>query len=392
MTMGDDIIEAGVDDYISTLFEGQFIIPEGMSYNSYVIMDSKIAVIDTVEKNFCGKWMENLNNALMGRTPDYLIVQHMEPDHSGCILPIMAKYPQLKIVASKKAFEIMRQFYGYSYEGRQIVVDDATKVDLGRHKLSFIQAPMVHWPEVIMTYDEYSGYLFSADAFGKFGASDSPERDMDSDWACEARRYYFGILGKYGANVQNVLERLKKLKIRAICPLHGPVLKENLNYYINLYDIWSSNKSESDAVCICYTSVYGNTRRAAQILCEKLKALGCEDVTLINLADSDMAEAVEDAFRCNKLVLATTTYNGEIFPLMQDFILRLAERNYGNRTVGFIENGSWAPAAIKHMRKTLDLCDNLSYTAYNVSMFSSLSEQNMDQLTSMAIELANRSL
>lgn len=335
----NDIKYIGVNDHEIDLFEGQYTVPKGMAYNSYVIVDEKIAVVDTVEAGFGDKWTVNLATVLNGRNPDYLIVQHMEPDHSGNVLTFMDMYPEAKIVASKQAFVMMKQFFITDFPENQIVVGEGGTLDLGRHKLKFIAAPMVHWPEVIMTYDETDKVLFSADAFGKFGAL-----DIQDEWACEARRYYFGIVGKYGAQVQAVLKKMEALQIENICPLHGPVLTENIGYYTNLYNIWSSYGVESEGVFIAYTSVYGNTKAAAETLAEKLSELGCPKVVISDLAREDIAEAVEDAFRYGKLILATTTYNMNIFPPMRDFIEHLTERNFQNRKVGIIENGTWSPA------------------------------------------------
>ena len=340
MFVTNDIRYIGVNDHNIDLFEGQYTVPNGMAYNSYVILDDKIAVMDTVDRNFRDEWLENLAGALGGRKPDYLVVQHMEPDHSANIVSFMDKYPEAVIVSSNAAFGMMKCYFGTDFAERRIVVGEGSTLALGRHTLSFVAAPMVHWPEVIVTYDSADKVLFSADGFGKFGALDA-----DEDWACEARRYYIGIVGKFGANVQALLKKAAKLDIRIICPLHGPVLSEDLGYYINLYDIWSSYRVESEGVVIAYTSVYGHTKEAALLLADRLEAKGCPKVTVTDLARDDMAEAVEDAFRYGKLVLATTTYNTDIFPFMREFIEHLTERGYKNRTVGIIENGTWAPAA-----------------------------------------------
>ncbi len=340
MEIFKDIFYVGVHDDKIDLFEGQFVVPEGICYNSYVILDEKVAVFDTVDANFFEKWSENLDEVLNGRRPDYLIVQHMEPDHSANIDKFMQKYENAKIVSDPKSFTMMKQYFGNGYEDRKIEVKDGDKLSLGKHELTFVSAPMVHWPEVIMTYDSASKILFSADGFGKFGTFEPTD-----DWACEARRYYFGIVGKYGAQVQKVLQKASGLDIQAICPLHGPVLKENLGYYINLYDIWSSYKVESEGVAIFYTSVYGNTKKAVFELQAELEKLGAKKVVCCDLARDDMHEAIEDAFRYGKIVLATTTYNGEIFPFMKTFIDALVERAYQNRKIGLIENGSWAPVA-----------------------------------------------
>ena len=330
----------GVNDRKIDLFEGQYTVPNGMAYNSYVIIDDKIAVMDSVDKAFKDEWLKKLADALNGRKPDYLIVQHMEPDHSANITAFMEAYPDATVVSSDKAFKMMQNFFSTDFADRRIVITEGSTLSLGRHELRFVTAPMVHWPEVIVTYETSEKVLFSADAFGKFGALDA-----DEDWACEARRYYFGIVGKYGVQVQALLKKAAALDIKTICPLHGPVLKENLDYYINLYNIWSSYQPEEDGIMIAYTSVYGNTKKAVLQLAEDLKAKGCKKVVVNDLARCDMAEAVEDAFRYSKLVLATTTYNAQIFPFMQEFIEHLTERNYSNRTVALIENGSWAPVA-----------------------------------------------
>ncbi len=372
----------GVNDRKIDLFEGMYAVPNGMAYNSYVILDEKIAVFDTVDAAFQNEWLQNLENALNGRSPDYLIVQHMEPDHSANILAFTEKYPNAKILSSSKSFVMMKNFFGKDFAEKQIVVDDGASLALGEHTLTFLAAPMVHWPEVIVTYEEREKILFSADAFGKFGATDT-----DEDWACEARRYYFGIVGKYGVQVQNLLKKLSGYAVKAICPLHGPVLKENLEYYFNLYNTWSSYGVESDGVVIAYTSVYGNTKKAVELLAENLKAKGCPKVVINDLARCDMAEAVEDAFRYGKLVLATTTYNGEIFLFMRTFIEWLTERNFQNRTVGFIENGSWAPMATKVMRGMLEKCKNLQYAESTVKLLSALNEESREQISALAEEL-----
>lgn len=372
----------GVNDRKIDLFEGMYAVPSGMAYNSYVILDEKIAVFDTVDAAFQNEWLQKLENALNGRSPDYLIVQHMEPDHSANILAFTEKYPNAKILSSSKSFVMMKNFFGKDFAEKQIVVDDGASLALGEHTLTFLAAPMVHWPEVIVTYEEREKILFSADAFGKFGATDT-----DEDWACEARRYYFGIVGKYGVQVQNLLKKLSGFEVRTICPLHGPVLKENLKYYLNLYHTWSSYGVESDGVVIAYTSVYGNTKKAVELLAETLKAKGCPKVVINDLARCDMAEAVEDAFRYGKLVLATTTYNGEIFPFMRTFIEWLTERNFQNRTVGFIENGSWAPMATKVMRGMLEKCKNLQYAESTVKLLSALNEESREQISALAEEL-----
>lgn len=382
MEITKDILYIGVNDHDIDLFEGQYTVPNGMAYNSYVIRDEKIAVMDTADANFTKEWMENLKNTLDGRTPDYLIVQHMEPDHSANIAEFMNTYPDAVVVATAGAFRMMQQFFGTEYSDRRVIASEGSSLDLGKHHLTFITAPMVHWPEVMVTYDSTDKVLFSADAFGKFGAL-----DVEEEWACEARRYYIGIVGKYGAQVQALLKKAAALDIQTICPLHGPVLAENLEYYLNLYQIWSSYGVESEGVMIAYTSVYGHTAQAAQILAEKLQKRGCPKVVVCDLAREDMAEAVEDAFRYGKLVLATTTYNTDIFPFMKHFIEHLTERNYQNRTVGMIENGSWAPAAARVMRKLLENSKDITYTDTTVTIKSALNEENLAQLDRLAEEL-----
>ncbi len=382
MKITADIRYIGVNDHETDLFEGQYIVPNGMAYNSYVIIDEKIAVMDTVDKNFTEEWFANLEAALSGRTPDYLVVQHMEPDHSANVANFMEKYPNAKIVASVAAFNMMKNFFGTDYADRKIVASEGSELTLGRHNLKFVAAPMVHWPEVILTYDSTDKVLFSADAFGKFGALDA-----DEDWACEARRYYFGIVGKFGAQVQAVLKKAAALDIDIICPLHGPILTENLGYYIDLYNTWSSYGVESDGVVIAYTSVYGNTKKAAELLASKLEEAGCPKVALNDLARCDMAEAVEDAFRYGKIVLATTTYNGDIFPFMREFINHLTERNFQNKTVGFIENGAWAPMAAKVMKGMLDGCKNLTFTETMVQIKAALNDASTAQIEALAKEL-----
>ncbi len=382
MEITKDIKYVGVNDHEIDLFEGQYVVPNGMSYNSYVIIDKKIAVMDTVDARFTHEWLDNISTALGERIPDYLIVQHMEPDHSANIANFMKVYQNAKIVASAKAFKMIEQFFNIDYSDRRIVVGEGDTLSLGEHTLTFVSAPMVHWPEVIVTYDSYDKVLFSADGFGKFGAF-----DVDEDWACEARRYYFGIVGKYGVQVQALLKKASTLDIEQICPLHGPVLSENLSYYLNLYNTWSSYEAESEGIMIAYTSVYGNTKKAVVALAEKLKAKGCPKVALCDLAREDMAEAVEDAFRYNKLVLATTTYNSEIFPFMRQFIDHLTERNYQNRTVAFIENGSWAPMATKVMKKLLEGSKNLNYAENEVTIRSALNEESANQLEALSEEL-----
>ena len=382
MTITNDIRYIGVNDHQVDLFEGQYVVPNGMAYNSYVILDEKIAVMDTVDKNFGDEWLANLSAALDGRTPDYLIVQHMEPDHSANITSFISAYPNATVVASSKAFVMMKQFFGTDYPQQRIVVGEGDTLCLGKHTLTIVTAPMVHWPEVIVTYDSYDKVLFSADGFGKFGALDAEE-----DWACEARRYYIGIVGKYGAQVQALLKKAAALDISAICPLHGPVLTEDLGYYINLYDIWSSYAVESEGVMIAYTSVYGHTKEAVELLAKTLEEKGCPKVVVNDLARCDMAEAVEDAFRYGKLVLATTTYNGDIFPFMKEFIHHLTERNYQNRTVGLMENGSWAPMAAKVMTRMLEGSKNLTFTDTTVKIFSALNEESRAQCQALAAEL-----
>ena len=381
MTITNDIKYIGVNDHQVDLFEGQYVVPNGMAYNSYAILDDKIAIMDTVDQNFTEEWLMNIRNTLGERKPDYLVVQHMEPDHSANIANFLREYPEAVVVSSSKAFVMMKNFFGTDYADRRIVVGEGDTLSLGKHTLTFVTAPMVHWPEVIVTYDSYDKVLFSADGFGKFGALDAEE-----DWACEARRYYIGIVGKYGPQVQALLKKAATLDIAKICPLHGPVLTENLGYYINLYDIWSSYKVESDGVVIAYTSVYGNTKAAAELLAEKLEARG-EKVSVHDLARTDMAEAVEDAFRYGKLVLATTTYNGDIFPFMKEFIHHLTERNYQNRTIGMIENGSWAPVAAKVMTKMFEGSKNLTFTNTTVKIFSAVSQENKAQIEALAEEL-----
>ncbi len=383
MFITKDIVYVGVNDRKVDLFEGQYVVPNGMAYNSYVIFGDKVAVMDTVDAGFTHEWLDNLQSALSGREPDYLVVQHMEPDHSANIENFLKAYPKATVVSSAKAFTMMKNFFGTDFSDRRIVVGDGDTLDLGGHTLNFVAAPMVHWPEVLVTYDSADKVLFSADGFGKFGALDAEE-----DWACEARRYYIGIVGKYGAQVQNLLKKASALDIRIICPLHGPVLTENLGYYINLYNIWSSYQPEEEGVLIAYTSVYGHTKQAVGILAEQLKANGCPKVVVTDLARSDMAEAVEDAFRYSKLVLATTTYNADIFPFMKEFIHHLTERNYSNRTVAFIENGSWAPLAAKTMKEMLSSCKGLTFAENTVRLLSALGEESRAQLDALSEELS----
>ena len=382
MFVSETIRYIGVNDYSLDLFEGQYAVPNGMAYNSYVIIDEKIAVFDTVDGAFADEWLEKLQNAIGDRTPDYLIVLHMEPDHSANILAFAEKYPQAKILSSQKAFIMMQNFFGTDFAQRRVVIADGEKLSLGKHTLTFVAAPMVHWPEVFVAYEESEQVLFSADAFGKFGALDAEE-----DWACEARRYYIGIVGKYGVQVQNLLKKLANVPLKTICPLHGPVLKENLEYYLRLYDIWSKYEVESDGVVIAYTSVYGNTKKAVEALRQKLEEKGCKKVVVTDLARSDMAEAVEDAFRYGKLVLATTTYNGEIFPFMREFISDLLEHNFRNRTVAFIENGSWAPVAARVMRTMLEKAKDITFAENTITLRSALQKENEAQLNALADEL-----
>ncbi|MBE6854578.1 MAG: MBL fold metallo-hydrolase [Ruminococcus sp.] len=387
MVITEDIRYVGVNDHDVDLFEGQYIVPNGMAYNSYVIMDEKIAVMDTVDIRFTHQWLDNIQNTVGSRNPDYLIVQHMEPDHSANIMSFVKAYPDVKIVSSAKAFVMMKNFFGTDFADRQIVVGEGDTLSLGKHTLTFVTAPMVHWPEVIVTYDSCDKVLFSADGFGKFGAL-----DVEEDWACEARRYYIGIVGKYGAQVQALLKKAAGLDIQTICPLHGPVLSENLGYYLNLYNIWSSYQPEEEGIVIAYTSVYGNTKKAVLQLADLLKANGCPKVVVNDLARCDMAEAVEDAFRYSKLVLATTTYNAEIFPFMREFITHLTERNYSNRTVACIENGSWAPLAAKVMKGMFEKSKNLTFADTTVRILSALNEESTAQLNALADELCQEYL
>ena len=381
MEISKNIKYVGVNDYDIDLFEGQYVVPQGMAYNSYVIIDNEVAVFDSVDERFADEWIGNIHAVLDGRKPNYLVVQHMEPDHSGSIVRFVSEFPEAKIVSSAKAFVMMKNFFGTSFEDKQVVVAEGSTLELGEHKLHFVEAPMVHWPEVVMTYEETEKVLFSADAFGKFGALDA-----DEDWACEARRYYIGIVGKYGYPVQNVLKKASALDIKTICPLHGPVLKDNLSYYLGLYNTWSSYGVESDGVVIAYTSVYGHTKEAALELANLLESRG-QKVAVNDLARCDMAEAVEDAFRYGKIVLATTTYNGEIFPFMREFIAHLVERNFQNKTVAFIENGSWAPMATSVMKKMLENSKNLTYTNATVRILSALNDDSRNQLKALAEEL-----
>ena len=382
MEITKDIKYVGVNDHEIDLFEGQYIVENGMAYNSYVVLDEKIAVFDTVDARFTHEWLDNIQNAVDGRQPDYLIVQHMEPDHSANIMNFVKAYPEAKIVASAKAFTMMAQFFGTDFSDKAVIIAEGDTLSLGKHTLNFFAAPMVHWPEVMVTYDSYDKVLFSADGFGKFGAL-----DVDEDWPCEARRYYIGIVGKYGAQVQNLLKKAAGLEIEKICPLHGPILTENLGYYIGLYNTWSSYAVETEGIVIAYTSVYGNTKKAVEKLAEMLKAKGCPKVVINDLARCDMAEAVEDAFRYSKIVLATTTYNAEIFPFMRMFIEHLTERNFQNRVVGLIENGTWAPLAAKAMKGMLENSKNLTFTDTTVQIKSALNEDSNAQLEALAEEL-----
>ena len=387
MFITNDIRYVGVNDHQVDLFEGQYKVPGGMAYNSYVILDEKIAIMDTVDKNFTHEWLDNIQSVLGGRKPDYLVVQHMEPDHAANVGTFMKLYPETTIVSSAKAFNMMGPFFGTCYEDRRIVVGEGDTLSLGKHTLAFVAAPMVHWPEVIVTYDVLDKVLFSADGFGKFGAL-----DVDEPWDDEARRYYIGIVGKYGAQVQALLKKAATLDIQTICPLHGPVLKENLGHYIRLYDLWSSYTVETEGVVIAYTSVYGNTKAAVEKLADKLRANGCPKVIVHDLARCDMAQAVADAFRYSKLVLATTTYNADVFPFMKEFIHHLTERNFRNRTVALMENGSWAPLAAKVMRKMLEECRNLTFTETTVRILSALNETSAKQVDALANELSKEYL
>ena len=382
MIITNDIKYIGVNDKKIDLFEGQYIVPNGISYNSYVILDKKIAVMDTVGAAFTHEWLDNIQNVLGDKSPDYLIIQHMEPDHSANIVSFIKRYPSAKIVSSQKAFAMMKQFFDTDFADNRIIVGEGDTLDLGTHKLTFVTAPMVHWPEVIVTYDSTDKVLFSADGFGKFGTPDT-----DEDWACEARRYYIGIVGKYGAQVQNLLKKAATLDIQKICPLHGPVLDSNLGYYLDLYNTWSSYQVEEEGIVIAYTSVYGNTKKAVYQLADKFRANGCPKVVINDLARCDMAEAVEDAFRYSKLVLATTTYNAEIFPFMREFINHLTERNFQNRTVAFVENGSWAPMAAKVMKEMFSKSKNITFAENTVKILSALNGESSEQLTHLADEL-----
>lgn len=378
----DEVKYIGVNDHEIDLFEGQYIVENGMAYNSYVILDDKIAVMDTVDQHFGEAWLSNLEAALAGRRPDYLVIQHMEPDHSASITKLMEKYPETTVVATAKAFTMMKQFYADEYEAQRVVVAEGDTLELGRHTLTFVMAPMVHWPEVMMTYDSCDKILFSADGFGKFGAL-----DVEEEWACEARRYYFGIVGKYGMQVQNVLKKAAALELRIICPLHGPILKEDLGYYLNLYQTWSSYGVETEGIVIAYNSVYGNTAKAAMLLADALEEKGCPKIAVNDLARCDMAEAVEDAFRYGTLVLAGTTYNADMFPCMKTFIAHLVEHGYRNRTVAFMENGSWAATAAKCMRQEMEKCKDITFAENTVKIMSAVNEESLAQINALAEEL-----
>ena len=382
MRITEDVKYIGVNDHEIDLFEAQYIVPNGMAYNSYLIMDEKIAVMDTVDANFAKEWLENLKNALGTKQPDYLIVQHMEPDHSANVKNFMEVYPQATVVASEKAFVMMQQFFGHAFEERRIVIKDNDTLCLGTHTLTFISAPMVHWPEVIVTYDAHDKILFSADGFGKFGAL-----DVEDDWACEARRYYFGIVGKFGVQVQKLLQKAQKLDIQIICPLHGPVLTENLSYYLNLYHIWSSYEVETDGIAIFYCSIYGNTKDVIELFAEKLKEKGCHNIVIYDLTRCDIIEAVENAFRYGKIVLASPTYNGDIFPRMKEFLNHLTDRNYQNRLIAFMENGTWVPTAVKCMKKMLENSKNLTFAENKVTIYSTLSDESRKELENLVNEL-----
>ena len=382
MFISNDIIYVGVNDHEIDLFEGQYDVPAGMAYNSYVIVDGKVAVMDSVDRNFGGEWIANIKAATGGRAPDYLVVQHMEPDHSASIAVFAEAFPEAKIVGNNMTFTMMKKYFGTDFAERKVVVKEGDTLNLGKHELKFVTAPMVHWPEVMMTYDMCDKVFFSADAFGKFGAL-----DVEEDWACEARRYYFGIVGKFGQQVQALLKKAAALDISVICPLHGPVLNENLAYYLDLYNTWSSYGVESEGVLIAYTSVYGNTKQAAELLREKLESMGCPKVAITDLARDDMAEAVEDAFRYGKIVLATTTYNGDIFPFMREFIGELVERNYQNRTIGIIENGTWAPMAAKVIKAKFDGCKDIVFAQNVVTINAALDDAARGQIDALAEEL-----
>ena len=384
MEIKKNVFHVGVNDRQLDLFEGQYAVPNGMAYNSYALVDDKIAVMDTVDEAFTEEWLNNLERVLDGRKPDYLVVQHMEPDHSANILSFVNKYPSAKIVASAKAFVMMKNFFGVDFSDKQIVVGEGDILPLGKRTLTFFVAPMVHWPEVIVSYERLDKILFSADAFGKFGVIDAQE-----DWVCEARRYYFGVVGKYGVQVQTLLKKLASIPLEMICPLHGPILTRNLDNYLGLYDTWSSYEAESEGVMIAYTSVYGNTEEAVNLLAQQLKAYGCDKVVVIDLARSDMSEAVEEAFRYKTIVLATTTYNGGIFPFMREFLHHLTERNFQKRRIAFVENGTWAPMATRIMKGMLEGCKDLQYAEKQVKILSSMNEENKMQIDALAQELAN---
>ena len=379
----NDVKYIGVNDHKVDLFEGQYIVPNGMAYNSYAIMDEKIAIMDSVDANFKDEWLDNIKNVLGDRSPDYLIVQHMEPDHSANVHEFAKAYPDATIVATDRAFVMMKKFFGTDFADRRIVVTEGDTLSLGKHNLTFVLAPMVHWPEVMMTYDSTDKILFAADGFGKFGAL-----DVEEDWACEARRYYFGIVGKYGAQVQAILKKASALDIQIICPLHGPVLKENLGYYLDLYNTWSSYEVESEGTLICYTSIYGNTKKAVELLAEELKLNGCPKVVVNDLARCDMAEAVEDAFRYGKIILATTTYNGDIFPFMRNFIHELLERGYKNRKIGIVENGTWAPVVKNKITKAFENSKEITFADTVVTVHSALNDESREQIKNLAKEMA----
>lgn len=381
MQISKDIFYVGVNDHDVDLFEGQYVVENGMAYNSYVIVDDKVVVMDSVDAHFTDEWLSKVRAVLGDREPDYIVVQHMEPDHSGSLATFMDTYKNAVVVSNSKSFVMMKQFFGTDYEDRRLAVGEGDTLSLGRHTLTFVTAPMVHWPEVIVTYDSTDKVLFSADAFGKFGAL-----DVEEDWACEARRYYFGIVGKYGVQAQGLLKKAAGLDIETICPLHGPVLTENLGYYINLYNVWSSYGVEAEGVFIAYTSVYGNTKKAVEVLADKLRELGAPKVSVCDLAREDMAEAVEDAFKYGKLILATTTYNGDIFPFMRTFIDALTERGYQNRMIGFVENGTWAPMATKIMKGMFENSKNLTYAETNVKIRSAINETNLVEIEALAKE------
>ena len=382
MQVTNDIKYVGVNDHQIDLFEGQFIVPNGMSYNSYLILDEKIAVMDSVDANFGDQWISNIKNELAGKSPDYLVVHHMEMDHSANIKKFMEVFPSAKIVSSKLAFVMMKNYFGTDFSENQIVVTEGSTLELGKHKLNFVTAPNVHWPEVIMSYESTDKVLFSADGFGKFGAL-----DVEEEWACEARRYYFGIVGKFGDAVQSVLKKLSGIDVKIICPLHGPVLSENLEYYINLYDTWSSYKPETEGVFVAYTSVYGNTKKAVEKFAEILKAKGCPKVAVADLAREDMAECVEDAFRYGKIILATTTYTNDIFPFMKEFIHHLTDRNYQNRKIGLIENGTWNPLAAKVMTKMFENCKDINFCPTVVTIKTAMNDETVKELEKLAEEI-----